>query len=82
MMEFTQLAREYRTEAENLKRRMETLKEQLKTARCSEAREINRRLAILYTMYLECRHTGKVLTEHPVTLREREEEIYGKTAAL
>ena len=82
MMEFTQLAREYCTETEILKRRMDMLKEQLKTARYSEAREINRRLAILYTMYLECRHTGKLLTEHPVTLREREEEAYGKTAVL
>lgn len=82
MTELTQLAREYLAEAAALKQRMETLKEELKYAGCSESCEINRRIAILYTMYLECRHTGQQLAEHPVAQREREEDAYGKTAEL
>lgn len=83
MTELTQLAREYLAEAANLKQRMERLKEELKTAGCSESCEINRRLAILYTMYLECRHVGNLLTEHPAAQRERKEaDAYGKTAEL
>ena len=82
MTELTQLAQEYLAEAENLKQRMERLKTELRTAGCAESCEINRRLAILYTMYLECRHVGQVLAAHPVTLREQEEDVYGKTAEL
>ena len=82
MTELTQLAREYLAEAASLMRRMEELKKELKTAGCSESCEINRRLAILYTMYLECRHTGNLLAEHPAVVREREEGAYGKTAEL
>lgn len=84
MTELTQLAQEYLAEAETLKHRIAGLRKSLKTASCSESCEINRRIAILYTMYLECRHTGQVLEEHPVTVREREREecSYGKTIEL
>lgn len=82
MTELTQLAQEYLAEAANLKQRMELLKQSLKTAGCTESCEINRRIAILYTMYLECRHVGNLLLDHPAAQREREEDACGKTAEL
>lgn len=74
MTNFTQLAQEYLKEAEDLKQHIQKLKQALKTATCNETHELNRRIAILYAMYLECRHTGTALQSHPALLREQQEQ--------
>lgn len=84
MTDFAQWAQEYLTEADNIQRRIAALKTELKTASFSQSNDLNRRIAILYTMYLECRHTGRLLAEHPITLREQSRlggDIHGDQAA-
>ena len=55
----------------------------LRQSNYSEQNELNRRIALLYTMYLECRHTGQLLAAHPAALREiQEENALGKTTEL
>ena len=73
-MDYQNWANEYLTEAEALRQRVAALREELKTASCNQANELNRRIAILYTMYLECRHTGQLLFDHPATRRQRTEQ--------
>lgn len=84
MNDFAQLAQEYLTEAETIQKRITALKAELRTASSSQSNELNRRIAILYTMYLECRHTGRLLAAHPATLREQAElggDSYGNQVA-
>ena len=71
MTDFAKWAQEYLTEADAIQRRIAALKTELRTASISQANDLNRRIAMLYTMYLECRHTGRLLAAHPVTLREQ-----------
>ena len=73
-MDYQNWANEYFTEAEALRQRVAALREELKTASCNQANELNRRIAMLYTMYLECRHTGQLLSTHPATLRQLAEQ--------
>lgn len=82
-MNWNALAREYTEEAEALQKHITKLKCALKRASCSEQNELHRRIALLYTMYLECRHTGQLLAEHPAALRENEEaKAHGEIAEL
>ena len=82
-MDWNALSREYTEEAEAIQQHIQTLRRALKRAKCSEQNELHRRIAILYTMYLECRHTGQLLATHPAALRElREGGRYGKTVEL
>lgn len=73
-MNYQNWAEEYLTEAEALRRRVAALREELKTANCNQANELNRRIAMLYAMYLECRHTGQLLSDHPATRRQLAEQ--------
>ena len=73
-MNYQTWANEYLTEAEALRQRVSSLREELKTANCSQTNELNRRINLLYTMYLECRHTGQWLAGHPATQRQLAEK--------
>ena len=73
-MDYLKWTEEYFAQAEALRQRIAELKEQLETADCNQANELHRRIAMLYTMYLECRHTAKLLAEHPATLRQLAEQ--------
>ncbi len=72
MKDFASWSQEYLLEAEALRRRVAVLRSELAAAPCSQCSDLNRRIAILYTMYLECRHTGQLLREHPAALREQQ----------
>lgn len=82
MEDLTQLAQEYLREAAALKRRVDTLRQALRRASCSERNELNRRIAMLYTMYLECRHTGLLLSSHPARQWEGGDAHADKAAQL
>ena len=73
-MDYQKWAAEYAAEAETLRQRISALREELKTAGCNQANELTRRIAMLYSMYLECRHTGQLLSAHPATLRQLAEQ--------
>ena len=72
-MDYEQWAGEYLAEAAHLRERIAKLRAALQTATASETTDLNRRIALLYTMYLECRHTGLFLQEHPAAQRQRAE---------
>ena len=82
-MNWNALAQEYTAEANTLARHIKGLKDRLRQSNYSEQNELNRRIALLYTMYLEYRHTGQLLAAHPAALRETQEEnALGKTTKL
>ncbi len=60
-MNYTLWSQEYFKEAQILKEKVSSLKHQLKTSNDISISETNRRIAILYSMYLECIHTAKTL---------------------
>lgn len=62
-MNYTQWGAEYLREAEELKRKADGLRAQLACLSGEDAVLLARRIAMLYEMYLECLHTGRVLTE-------------------
>ena len=62
-MNYTQWGAEYLREAEELKRKVDGLRAQLAGLPGEDAVLLARRIAMLYEMYLECLHTGRVLTE-------------------
>ena len=70
MTDFAQWAQEYLDEAAAIQARINDLREESKTATISQLADLRYRMAMLYTMYLECRHTGRLLQEHPAALRE------------
>ena len=60
-MNWNALAQEYTAEANTLARHIKELKDRLRQSNYSEQNELNRRIALLYTMYLECLVTGHAL---------------------
>jgi hypothetical protein len=60
-MDFNEWGQEYLEEAQQLRLRIDGLRAELKTAKHKEACELNRRIYMLYSMYLECKHTGLLL---------------------
>jgi hypothetical protein len=82
MTELAKLAQQYLSEASVLKAHIDRLRGQIPTATCSESADLKYRISILYTMYLECRHTGRFLSEHPIVLREKEQAIDEKPSPL
>lgn len=60
-MDYKSWGEEYLQEASVLKARVNVLRCQLKTARSYEAKDLMQRISLLYTMYLECSSTGRLL---------------------
>lgn len=60
-MDYMSWGEEYLTEAKELKNRVDFLRNQRKEATANEAKDLDLRIAILYSMYLDCRETGKLL---------------------
>lgn len=77
-MDYTSWGEEYLNEAQALKARIDSLRRQLKTAAPNEAKELNERVALMYSMYLDCRETGRLLQSFAKgrgTRREKETPI-------
>lgn len=64
-MDFQKWAAEYQQEADALSARITMLRQQRRTIGCRDINELDRRIAILYTMYLELRDVAKTLETHP-----------------
>ena len=61
-MNYILWSQEYFKEANIIKDKLSSLKLELSTCHQSAAiNEINRRMAVLYNMYLDCIHTAKLL---------------------
>lgn len=60
-MDYIAWAQEYLLEAEKLKEKVNCLKKELKIYRGDNTRELSRRITMLYSMYLECKHTAAYL---------------------
>lgn len=60
-MTFKEWSDEYNISAEILTARIHTLKEELPTAPAEMISSINRRIEIMYQMYLDCRKTAEIL---------------------
>lgn len=73
-MDFIRWGEEYLEEARVLKARVDVLRHQLKSAEPSQARDLNERIYILYSMYLDCRETGRLLKSFEKTRRDCHEE--------
>lgn len=63
-MDYMSWGEEYLTEARVLKNRVDFLRNQRKEATANEAKELDLRIAIIYSMYLDCRETGKLLQNY------------------
>ena len=63
-MDFNEWGQEYLQEAQQLKDRITDLRERLKTANHRETNELNHRIYVLYSMYMECKQTGLLLQNH------------------
>jgi hypothetical protein len=62
-MDYNEWGMEYLREARQLKEHISPLRREVKTANSETASKINRRIAALNEMYLDCLHTGKFLIE-------------------
>ncbi len=62
-MNYNEWGTQYLKEAQNIKDHLTPLRQRVKTARNREAERLNRRIAAMNEMYLDCLHTGKFLTE-------------------
>lgn len=60
-MDYMSWGEEYLEEAQMLKIRIDCLRKQLKAATPNEAKELNERITLMYSMYLDCRETGRLL---------------------
>ncbi|WP_085832629.1 hypothetical protein [Clostridium merdae] len=63
-MDYMSWGEEYLTEAKELKNRVDFLRNQRKEATANEAKDMDLRIAIIYSMYLDCRETGKLLQSY------------------
>lgn len=63
-MDFIAWGEEYLQEARALKARTDLLRRQLLSAAAAERKELNYRICLLYSMYLECRSTGRLLQSY------------------
>lgn len=60
-MNYIEWSKEYFIDAEKIKQRLDVLKAERKYARVENIKNLNRRITMLYSMYLECKHTGRLL---------------------
>ena len=73
-MDYMSWGEEYLEEARALKARVDCLRKQLKTATPNEAKELNERITLMYSMYLDCRETGRLLQSFAKERRARREK--------
>lgn len=73
-MDFMSWGEEYLQEAQVLKARTDCLRQQLKAATPNQAKELNERITLLYSMYLDCRETGRLLQSFAKERRIRHEK--------
>lgn len=64
MTDFYQWGNEYLQESLAIKAKIELLKQENKTAAPSASKELNYRIGLLYSMYLDCKHTGLLLQSY------------------
>lgn len=65
---------EYMKEAERLKERVRDIREQAKKEKNREASDMLAwRIALLYGMYLDCLHVGRVLAERAYSAKDKED---------
>lgn len=69
-MDYIAWSQEYLLESEKIRAKVNRLKSELKTYKGDNARELNRRITILYSMYLECKHTAKYLSSRAESIGE------------
>lgn len=62
-MDYIAWGQEYLDQANILYEKLEALKKREKYAKRRPDASLQRNIAILYSMYLECRHTGRLLQE-------------------
>ncbi len=62
-MDYKEWGAEYLEEAGRLKNRVDMLRHGFAGLKDEEAIRLSRRIAMLYGMYLECLHTGRLLAE-------------------
>jgi hypothetical protein len=62
-MDYNEWGRIYLNEAEKLKEYLTPLRKQARTLNGKQAAILFRRIAMLNEMYLDCLHTGRLLTE-------------------
>ena len=60
-MTYKEWADDYLRQADIIKGKLITLRDQLCTAPCTELKELNHRIGLLYKMYLDCMHTAEIL---------------------
>lgn len=60
-MTYKEWSEEYRISAEQLKEKIQNLKDEVNTAPISTISSIDARIKILYQMYLNCRETAEIL---------------------
>jgi hypothetical protein len=65
-MNYKQWGAEYLQEADKLKKRVDLLRGQFHGLRDEESIRLAQRIEMMYEMYLECLHTGRILTERGV----------------
>lgn len=69
-MNYIEWSKEYQIEADKLQTKLSALNCELKKKLSRNeggVLDLKRRIAILYSMYLDCRHTAKVLADRGVT---------------
>lgn len=66
-MDFYQWGQEYLDEAAVLKERIIQLRREKSLPTCTEPRDLERRIYLLYSMYLDCRATGHRLQSYAKT---------------
>ncbi len=74
-MNYIAWGKQYLDEAEKLKAHIDNIRSNWSRKTQDERLSANHRTAILYDMYLECKHTGELLTK-------RGEQYENKTAEL
>ncbi len=63
-MNYRQWGQEYLEEAEQIKGKVDQLRELLRDDEAIQDRNLIYRINMLYSMYLDCRRTGKFLQEY------------------
>ena len=63
-MDFEAWGQEYLDEAAQIKAKVDALRAALRAEELEQDRELAYRMAVLYSMYLECRHTGDYLRRY------------------
>lgn len=61
-MQYQEWGEDYLAEAERIKQHIETIRAGWRDKSPDEKLSVNRRTNLLYEMYLECRHTGRLLS--------------------